>query len=149
MNNFLRPADLALMKRDMAGILGSAEAVIIFVEYQAPVGPVTENKTYGFSSPTSWQSMVVSSTAIQKFIHPNNIQIKQWGILDAGDCIFYLPPEVDLSGVPLGNAVVRTGNLIWQTVSLDNRGFQESVEVRIGGVQFFQVLPAKLVRAQQ
>ena len=141
---FLRPADLALMKKDMRGILASAEAVHISIQYQAPVGPVVVNEVYGVSSPSAWSTQTITATAIQKFIHPNNLKVTQWGILDAGDCIFYISPDVDLSGIPLDTAVIKSGNLNWQGVPLANRAFYESLEVLIGNQQFFQVLPAKL-----
>jgi len=145
MNDFLSAAELALIEQDHTDLLASEETSDIVVHYSTPLGPVVEHPVYHTKTASGYSSDTLELRALQHIIKPQNYNITRWGILTAGDAVFYVPPDVDLSVIPDDNAYIMAGGLRWQPVPRTNKAFYNYLVERIGNKQFVQAIPCKLV----
>lgn len=140
---FLRPHEKSLILADYKRMLNSAEAMDLVIAHRVPVNPVT-NSVYGTTTADSWTTVEIETKAIQKLVHPKNEDILRWGILAAGDSIFYIGIEVDLASIRFDTVVINAGNELWYPVPRKEKQFYEHIAWRIGNTQVGQCIAAKL-----
>lgn len=146
MSDFLNAAELAQIASDHADLLASEEMSDIVIHSRTPAGPVTVHPVYKTQTASGWTQVDIETKALQKIVNKRNEEILRWGILDQGDAIFYLTPDQDLSDLD-PEAYIEAGGLKWKPVPKINKAFYHFLVVRIGGQQFAQAIPCKLVDA--
>lgn len=142
---FLTPEENALMKLDFQQTLESSDPVNLIIRYQVPNEPVVVDPVYGTVDAAGWVDKTIETTAIQQFVKPRDYAIRQWGILEVGDCIFWLSEDLDVSKVDFDTAVFETGGVHWKPVpsgDLQKASHYAIFRTQIG--QIAQVIPCKL-----
>lgn len=147
---FLRPEERQLMRRDGEELLNSAESIELDIHYKVPTNPVL-NAAYDTWTADSWTDAIFTPKpkAIQKIIEPNrHYDIVRWGLLEAGDCIFYFSNNVNLKGTINGamydTATIVAAGVEWQPIPISRKEFYNYLLWRLGSSQVWQVIPCKL-----
>jgi hypothetical protein len=145
MIGFLRPSEANLVKRDYKELLASCEAVTLSIAYKVPVNPVYD-PVYKVTTADSWTNTVIapSPKAIQQIVKPVHYEVLKWGILEAGDCIFYLPNDIDLSSIDYDTCEITAVNVTWIPVPVKRKEFWNYLIHRLGDSQIGQVIPCKI-----
>lgn len=142
---FLTPEENALMKLDFQQLLEASDAVNVTITYQVPADPVVIDPVYGTVEGDEWTTKTIKATAIQQFVKVRDYAIRQWGILELGDCIFWFSEDLDLSNINYDTAVFETGGVHWKPVpsgDLQKSSHYAIFRTQIG--QIGQVIPCKL-----
>lgn len=144
-SQFLNGIEASLIKRDYECMLAtSCHASVITGEYKTPVSPVTD-AVYGIKDAASWDTTYFTGKAIQQIVRKRDEDLLGFGILEAGDCIFYLQTGLDLSqGEEETLEIIDPGELRWIPVPRKQKIFQTYLLHRIGQTQVGQCLPCKL-----
>ncbi len=148
--NFMNSFEARLIRRDAKEmVLNSAESADILIHYLTISG-ATLDEVYDEWVGGVTLTGVIEAKAIQKIVQPKEEQVLKWGILESGDCIFYLDTSVDLTIIEHATTTkinVVNDSVEWIPVPRHaNKGFHESIVQRVGNVVLFQPLPAKLSR---
>ena len=143
MNGFLTSNEIALMKRDFALLLKSPEATTVVITYKVPTAPEVD-ATYGNVDAYLWTTKTKKSKCIQKILTARDEKILAYGILEIGDCILYLPSDLDLTIDEYSSAVFTIVNIDWIPVPRKQKAFYASLVYRIGDSQISEVIPCKI-----
>ena len=140
---FLRPHEANLILRDYKELLASPEALVLTINYKTPVTPVFD-PVYQVYTAASWTNSTLTPRAIQQIVKPTHNEVLKWGILEAGDCMFYLLNSVDLSVINYDSCEIVAGGVTWIPVPVERKEFYNYLLHRLGSTQVGQVIPAKL-----
>lgn len=141
---YLSGFEVELIVRDFECLLTGCEASTITGEFAEPVSPVVDD-VYGITDATSWDMSHFTGKAIQKILNEFDEKSLGFGILKAGDCIFYLSTSLDLSeGHPQTFEIIDPGGLRWVPVPREQNVYQHYLIHRIAQTQVAQVVPCRL-----
>lgn len=150
MSGFLSPFEANLIRRDAKAMIASSESADIEIHYQHLSGQTTVDEVYGEYVDGTWVGMVIEARAIQKIVKPKQEDVLKFGVIEAGDCIFYLDTAIDLSVIEHSETVrinVVGEDTQWFVVPRHSfKPFYESIQLRIGNTPITQPLAAKLSR---
>lgn len=144
-DSFLNPVEMNEIQLEFGRMLNSFESCDIMIQYKLPTGTTVEDAVYGDTISTAWTQHQITTRASQEIIHPRNIKVLDWGILEAGDCIFYIATTVDLTVIDeLQNAVIVCNGVKWLPVTRKLKAFYNYLLTRFGNGQVGQIIPCKL-----
>lgn len=142
---FLSSYEANLIRRDYRWFLQSAETSAISIVYQKPVDP-TYDPVYDRTLSDDWETITEDTKASQKIITPADEEILKWGILQVGDCLFFLLETLDLYDYedhPITIRVHETPTL-WEVIPRASRDVYERLGFRLGNTQVAQLFAARL-----
>lgn len=144
-DRFLTGVEAALVKRDYECMLmSSCHSSVITGEYKIPTSPVVDD-VYKIVDASSWTAYAFTGHALQKIVTQQDERLLAMGIVEVGDCIFYLSTELDLEqGYPETLELIDPGEQRW-IPNLRRQGeAQRYLLHRLGETQVAQVLPCRL-----
>jgi len=131
-------------------MIASAESADIEIHYKHLSGQSALDEVYGEYVDGTWVGLTIRAKAIQKIVKPKQEDVLKFGVLEAGDCIFYMNTDVDLTVIEHSETVrinVVNENTQWYVVPRHSfKPFYESIQLRIGNTPILQPLAAKLAR---
>lgn len=141
---FLTAAEARQIRIDFNNNLNAAEASTITGYYSQFTNP-TLDEVYSVKDYDAVDLYSITGKALQHIVKPLDIRILSWGILDAGDCIFYFNKNLELNLEELETMYfVDPGGNKWNPVVRNNRAFTEYIRSRLGNTQIAQSVPCKL-----
>jgi hypothetical protein len=143
--DFLTKAEMNGMTGDFRQLLRSPESCDIEFQFRVPGGTVTKDAVYGNTTATTWSRGNLPCRAVQEIVKPRSVQILEWGILEVGDCIFYIDQDVDLTVIrQQQDVVIMCNNQTWVPQIAKLKSFENFLIMRFGNGQIAQVIAAKL-----
>lgn len=142
---FLTETERNLIKRDFREFLDSHEPSDIIISFKTPTNPQTDT-VYGNVTADSWATETITARASQKILRPYDTDILRFGILEAGDCLFFLLETIDLTDLQYDSAIVKVKDTPteWNLVPRRYASFHDYLGFRLSNSQVSQVLPCKL-----
>lgn len=142
---FVNGIEAKLIKRDFECLLASScESSIITGEFKTLNSPILD-EVYGIQDADSIDTTYFTGKAIQQIVRKRDEDLLGFGILEAGDCIFYIQTALDLSqGEPQTLEIIDPAGLHWVPVPRVQKLYQHYLLHRLGQTQVAQVLPCKL-----
>lgn len=148
---FLRGPEANLIRRDAKEMItSSAESADLIITYRVPHGTPTYDHVYGGWSAEAWiPTMMSGIKAIQQIIKPGKDEdILKWGILEPGDCVFWIDVGIDLSSIDYQDARfhILNDSIEWVPVPRNLESFQNYITLRVGNNSVMQPIACKRVQ---
>jgi len=143
---FLMGPEILMVQRDFSALLSSPEATELDFVYSSGVGAATPDTVFGvvdYANET--QEITFPGRGIQEIVKPKDESLLKWGILEAGDSIFYISKDVNLDiGIDGSLEILGPNNVRWSPVPKNLKEFYNYLLTRLGNSQLAQVIPCKL-----
>jgi hypothetical protein len=152
---FLTPQEVNIIKADFKNLLLAYEATTIVLKFrtwESSSGNVHPIYKYmdGNIDPVE---KIASISAIQKIIKEEDLDILAFGIVQVGDSIFFVHPDIDFNipdgenqAVPDTLKIVDTSGIEWIPRLKKSEQLSNHLMTHIGDDQYAQAIPASIRR---
>lgn len=142
--SFLSPFEARLIRKDFKDFLKSSEPSDLIITYKVPVNPIYD-PVYDVTTGTEWTTVEIETRASQVILRPTSEEFHRWGLLRAGDALFFLDSAVDLSVADYKSVVlkIKDQTVEWTLVPMEYSKVEEYLGFRLGNSQVAQVLAAR------
>lgn len=146
---FLSANEIALMQSDFSTLLNSPEATTVRFWSMRAADPLDSDDVFHVED-GELEEVSFTGKAIQHFVKPQDEQLLKFGIVEAGDCIFFTSTDYDLQfsgcieGAVTIDAPYPDNSVSWTPVPRERKEFFNYLITRLGNNQFSQVIPCKL-----
>ncbi len=147
MYGFMTMGEYSLVMQDYEMMLLSPEATPTWFNIIRKLGG-RKNDVYNHTEAFSVSEFSVSTPSLQQIVKPVDDEVLAWGILQAGDCIFYVSNNFNPGWQDTDEVYITTPDgLKWVPVPKTMDGFYKFIRARLGSSQVGQCVPAKLKRS--